>query len=312
MSGARPTISVIIPAYNYAATLPRAVASVCRQLGGGDELIVVDDGSTDDTPDQIRHLAEIYPLRTRFIRKENGGPASARNRGIEESVGDYLLFLDADDELLPDALSIIAAHLAQHPDSRFIIGGHVAQTPDGRQRQHLPPQLPGAPLARVRGYLLDKTVAISNGACLMHRSVFERANYPEKLRNSEDIPVFCQALANFACTVIQEPLAIIYKHDDSLRHQVVLAKAASLSLADEVFRSERLGESFQPLKPEFELQRYLSLFRTAYLNKDTEGAKEYFRKALQRDWRIVFRLSYSRKALRLWLLSGSSDPNKPA
>ncbi len=297
----RPLISVIIPTYNYAATLPRAVASVAGQLDEQHELIVIDDGSTDNTPEVIQALEATGPRRTRFIRKENGGPSSVRNRGIAEAAGTYLIFLDADDEMAPEALAKISRHLAQSPDTQLVIGGHVSITPDGKQKTHLPQKtLPETPLERVRAYLADKTIAISNGACAMHRDIFERGTYPEEFRSSEDIPVFCQALAHYRCSVLSEPLALIYKHDDSLRHQLGHARTVGLALVDEVFREERLGQEFQALKPEFRLQRCLSLFRTAYLGQDREMAKEYFRQALQQDWRVLFRWSYSRKALRLW------------
>lgn len=301
MSRPGPTISVVIPTYNYAESLPRAVASVYRQLGEQHELIVIDDGSTDATPDVVHRLAHECPTSTRFIRTANGGPAAARNTGIRESRGDYLVFLDADDEMLPDALQKIGEHLAQHPGSRFVIGGHIAQTPDGRQRQHIPGELPASSLARVRGYLLDKSIAVSNGACVMHREIFARAGYPEAFRSSEDIPVFCQALANVPCSVLPEPLAVIHKHDDSLRHQIGHARSVGLKLVEEIFRPERLGPEFSELQPEVELQRCLSLFRTAYLGQDREMAREYFRLAVKRDWRVLFRFAYSRKALRLWL-----------
>lgn len=95
-----PTVSVAIIAYNKADTLPAAIDSVLRQTYQDFEIIVVDDGSTDDTPRQ----AAAYGGRIRYIRKENGGTGSARNRGIAESKGDYVAFLDGDDLWLPGKL----------------------------------------------------------------------------------------------------------------------------------------------------------------------------------------------------------------
>lgn len=135
----------------------------------------------------------------------------------------------------------------------------------------------------------------------MHREVFERGNYPERFRSAEDIPVFAQVLANYPCTILKKPLAVIYKHDDSLRHQFSHAKAGGLALVDEVFAPERVGVQYQSLKKEFLVQRCLSLFRSAYLAGDRIAAKEYFRLALRRDWRVLLNASYARKALRVWL-----------
>jgi len=302
MTTSEPLISVVIPAYNYALTLPRAVESVLAQLDQAfAELIVIDDGSTDDTPRIIETLLASHPGRFRALRKENGGLASVRNRGIREARGAYLVFLDADDEMAPGALEALVQHIEQYPETRMVIGGHDAILSDGKRRSHTPPALPESRLERLRGYLLDKRFALSNGACAMHREVFSRGNYPERFRSAEDIPVFSQVLAHYPCTVLAQPLAVIHKHDDSLRHQFSHAKAGGLALVDEVFSPQRLDEGFQILKKEFAVQRCLSLFRSAYLAGDVGAAKEYFRTALRHDRRVLLNLPYARKALRLWL-----------
>ena len=294
-------ISVVIPAYNYAKTLPRAVESVISQLDENSELVVIDDGSSDDTPQVIETLLATQPRGFRALRKKNGGLASVRNRGIREARGDYLVFLDADDEMAPGALEALVQHIEQHPETRMVIGGHVAVLSNGKRRAHLPPALPESRLERLRAYLLDKKIALSNGACAMHREVFARGDYPEQFRSAEDIPVFSQVLAYYPCTVVTQPLAVIHKHDDSLRHQFSHAKAGGLALVDEVFSPQRLGQEFQILKKEFAVQRCLSLFRSAYLARDAAAAKGYFRAALRLDRRVLLNISYARKALRLWL-----------
>ena len=296
-----PIISIIIPAYNYAATLPRAIKSVLPQLTEQHELIIIDDGSTDDTPLVLEQLQKKYPTEFRSIRKKNGGLSSVRNRGIQESHGQYMIFLDADDELTPDALELLKTHLLAQPKSRMIIGGHYSVSANSEQRLHLPADLPKEPLQRLRYYLLSKRITISNGACLMHRDVFSSGNYPEAFRSAEDIPVFAQAVANFPCSILKQPLALIHKHDDSLRHQFNHAKAGGLALVDEVFSPQRLGAEFQILKPEFYVKRCLSLFRSASIAGDTNAAKDYFRAAYKKDWRILLKGSYMRKALRLWM-----------
>jgi glycosyltransferase involved in cell wall biosynthesis len=297
-----PLISVVIPVYNYATTLPRAIESVLGQLDDVTraELLVIDDGSSDGTPQVIAELLNAYPYRFRTLRKENGGSASVRNRGIRETRGSYLIFLDADDEMAPGALEALARHIAQYPETRMVIGGHDAVSSDGKRRSYLPPALPESHLDRLRGYLLDKRIALSNGACAMHREVFLRGVYPEQFRSAEDIPVFSQVLAHYPCTVLAQPLALIHKHDDSLRHQFSHAKAGGVALVDEVFSPQRLGAEFQGLKREFYVQRCLSLFRSAYLAGDDQAANEYFFAALRRNWRVLLKGSYLRKAIRSW------------
>lgn len=292
-------ITIVIPAYNYAYTLPRTVRSVIPQLGEGDELLIIDDGSTDNTPEVVEALSAEFPGRFRALRKSNGGLASVRNLGIEMARHDWLIFLDADDEMAPDGLSLIRAHLASNDQTRMVIGGHWSVDQQGRRRRHAPETLAGTPLQRVRAYLLDKTLSISNGACVMHRSIFQAGNYPERFRNAEDIPVFAQTLAAYPVSLLPEPLAMIHKHSDSLRHHFSSSIAGGVGLVDEVFG--RLPAALQGLRAPFYQQRCLSLFRSAYLAGDVMTAKQFYRQAVASDWRVLLKLSYSRKALRLWM-----------
>jgi glycosyltransferase involved in cell wall biosynthesis len=295
----RPLLSIVIPAYNYAATLARAAQSVLAQRNPRIELLIIDDGSTDATPRVIDALHLAHPGRFRSLRKPNGGLASVRNRGITEGRGDWLLFLDADDELCEGAVEALLAHIEAHPESRLVIGGHISVSESGQRRAHQAQAIPGDAKARVRGYLLDKTLGISNGACAMHREVFGRGQYPERFRNVEDIPVFAQVLAYYPVSYLEQPLALIHKHGDSLRHHIGHGQAVGIQLVDEVF--DRLPPAMQDLRREFHAQRCLSLFRSAYLAGDHKGARRFFVQALAQDWRVLFRLPYSRKALRAWL-----------
>lgn len=296
-------ISVVIPAYNYAKTLARAVESVVPQLGMDSELIIIDDGSIDDTPQVVADLLKCFPGKFRAIRQSNAGLAAVRNRGIEEARGRYLVFLDADDEMCTDALWFLRQHISRYSDTQFIIGGYVSVFPDGRESRKMPDSLPETPLDRVRGYLLDKTLRLSNGACAMDREVFALGAYPERFRNAEDIPVFAQVLASYRCSVLSAPLARVYKHDDSLRHNLDYGLQIGDQLVAEVFDTGRLPESLRVLRQAFLAQRYLSLFRTSVAVGKRKAGLEFYWLALKSDWRAVFRFSYTRKALKLLFFS---------
>ena len=126
MSGA-PAFSIVIPAYNYAHFLRRAVTSACTQDGADVEVLVVDDGSTDDTPAVMDKLSAEFGERLTYHRQPNQGPAAARAKGLALARHDWLVFLDADDELLPGALRVFADLIAAHPRSRVAIAGHLAR-----------------------------------------------------------------------------------------------------------------------------------------------------------------------------------------
>ncbi len=121
-----PLVSVIIPCYNQAHFLAEAIESVVNQIYRHFEIVVVDDGSTDDTS----KIAARFP-GVRYIKQENQGLAAARNLGIQVSRGNYLVFLDADDRLLPTALDAGLNCFATHPKCAFVSGAHIRIAHDG-------------------------------------------------------------------------------------------------------------------------------------------------------------------------------------
>lgn len=296
---ASPLLSVIIPAYNYARVLPRAVESVLSQADADVELWVVDDGSSDDTPAVFEALATRYGDRFQGVRQENAGPSAARNHGVRLASGRFVLLLDADDELAPGVLPELCEQLRGHSDTGLWLAGHVAVQPDGREREHPASEVPGDLHRRLSAYLLDKTIAISHGACVFRRDLLLQRPYPEHLRHSEDIPVFAYALAQGPVRCLDFPLARIHKHPGSLRHNAEAARKVDLRLVDEVFGS--LPAAGQGLRHRYRVQRCLSLFRTCMLAGDHAGARHYYREALRTDWRALFKWSYTRKALVLCL-----------
>ncbi len=116
-------ISIVIPAYNSERFLAQTVESVLAQSVSEWELVIVDDGSTDDTPQIMRRFAE-QDRRIRAVTQPNGGVAAARNRGWQESdpEAEYIIFLDNDDTWEPDALEILCDALKKHPGATAAAG----------------------------------------------------------------------------------------------------------------------------------------------------------------------------------------------
>lgn len=108
-------LSIIIPVYNVAATLRKCVDSITCQFAADWELILVDDGSTDESSEMVDALAAEYEY-IRAFHKENGGLSDARNYGIVRAKGDYLTFVDSDDVLAPDTLLPLMRILNEHPE----------------------------------------------------------------------------------------------------------------------------------------------------------------------------------------------------
>lgn len=131
---ASPLISVIIPCYRQAHFLADALESVQSQTYPHVEVVVIDDGS----PDNTREIANRFP-RVRCISQENRGLAAARNVGIQRTLGDFLVFLDADDRLLPKALETGLDCFGRHPDASYVTGQFRVIDFSGRGVAILPP-----------------------------------------------------------------------------------------------------------------------------------------------------------------------------
>jgi glycosyltransferase involved in cell wall biosynthesis len=110
------TVSVVIPTYNRAHLLGRAIKSVLNQIGREDEIIVVDDGSTDATREVVAAFAEP---RIHYVRQAKAGAGAARNRGVSEAIGDLIAFLDSDDEWLPGKLAVQRQFMELRPEVLF-------------------------------------------------------------------------------------------------------------------------------------------------------------------------------------------------
>jgi hypothetical protein len=132
-----PRVSVVIPVYNSANLIGRALQSVFGQTFTDFEVIVVDDGSDDR--EELEAVIATWGDRVRCVRQPNGGPARARNRAMREATGDLIAFLDADDEWLPEKLERQVAYFDRHPETGLlhtgIIGGPAATVAAAPPRQ---------------------------------------------------------------------------------------------------------------------------------------------------------------------------------
>ncbi|MGE0484127.1 MAG: glycosyltransferase [Gammaproteobacteria bacterium] len=187
MSGGA-SLSVIVPAYNYAHYLDATLASVVAQGVDDVEVIVVDDGSTDDTAAVVARFAQVT-----YVRQDNRGLSAARNRGLREAHGQFVTFLDADDLLAPGSLAARLAFMRAHPDCAIsVCGTRQFRDADGRRRWlrrwYLPPSALGLRLchfniAPPHAYLLRRAVVEAVG------------DFDTGLRACEDYDYWLRALA---------------------------------------------------------------------------------------------------------------------
>lgn len=166
-----PLISVIIPTFNYGAFIGACLDSIRAQTYANLEIIVVDDGSTDDTAAVVASFPEA-----RYVRQENAGVSAARNKGLSLSQGEYVAFIDADDYWAADKLARQMAFMGQNPEYGIVFTGQKNFFDNEKVRNN-------AKAVFVAG----KDVKVAIQSALIRRTVFERhGGFKEELRYSED------------------------------------------------------------------------------------------------------------------------------
>lgn len=119
-SASEPTVSIILPCFNRSRFLSQAIGSIQAQSYRSWDLVIVDDGSTDDTAEVVESLVGRLGPRATFVRQPNAGPYGARNTGIDLAKGDYIAFFDSDDVWEPDYLSACMTAAAASPDIDWV------------------------------------------------------------------------------------------------------------------------------------------------------------------------------------------------
>lgn len=237
-----PLVSVVIPCYNHAHFLGEAIESVLRQTYRPVEVIVVDDGSTDATPEVAARYSTV-----RYVRQENSGLSAARNTGIRESKGKYLLFLDADDRLLPTALEAGVQHFRSHPECGFVFGSFRRIASDGStlERAGAPPNASDPYRAMLRRNY------ISMHATVMYRREALTAvqGFDTSLAACEDYDLYLRMTRRFPVRAYGEEVAEYRQHSSNMSgdSELILTSALQALNAqwDHVKTSRRLKKAYR-------------------------------------------------------------------
>lgn len=211
-----PTVSVVIPAHNYAGYLPDAIGSALAVDYPGLEIVVVDDGSTDGTPEVLRRFGD----RVKALRLDGRGVSVARNTGLAAAGGEAIVFLDADDLLLPPGLRAAAAVLAERPEVDAVYGAWYAC--DVRTGEWTREESRVRPDAVIPTILLVGNVVTTPSAVLVRRRALERAGgFDPSLSFAADWDLWIRlALAGCRFVRVPEPVAIYRVHGASMTRNV--------------------------------------------------------------------------------------------
>ncbi|WP_425074103.1 glycosyltransferase family 2 protein [Sagittula sp. S175] len=212
MASFAPRISVIVPCYDCAATLRRAVASVLAQSHPVHEILLVDDCSRDDTRAVMTALAAEEARILPLMLDRNGGPSRARNHGWARATGDLIAFLDADDAWHPEKVALQVRLFAADPE--LVIAGHLCDVADTEDTPHAPIDTSDAALKAacrpVTAAWVKRSNPWSTPTVMLRRSATQR--FAEDQRTAEDSLLWAQILLSGGKGVrIDWPLARLFK-----------------------------------------------------------------------------------------------------
>ena len=275
MSVVTPRVSVIIPVYNGGRFLGEAIASVLAQTYGDWELIVVDDGSTED----VEPVIAPYGSRLRYVRQENQGVAVARNRGLELARGEFITFLDQDDWFEPDKLAVQVAALQESPHLGMVHSGWFVVDAEGRRLSTVNPR-EGIPELDLAAWLLWKPVFL--GAMLFRRSGLEMVGgFDKTLEKTPDVALVLQLILK-GCQGdwVSRPTVSYRQHPSNASRETRVQVRECEQILDEIFADPHLPPEVRGLESQ---ARYNNLVWSAwrlYSTGEFSLMTDYLRKSL--------------------------------
>lgn len=219
----RPRVSAIIAAYNSAPFLRDAIESVLGQTRPVDEIVLMDDGSTDATP----AIASEYP-QIRYITQANQGPSAARNRAVAETTGDLIAFLDGDDAWLPDKTERQLACFARDPDVALVSGDKIWwDVATGKRHRSGPSE---RQRSRVKHEIFFHNYVGNCSLTMVRRDIFNQVGgFDTNQQWGEDWELWIRIIERAKAAFVPEPVALYRCHPDNQTNTGKHAKALAFN-----------------------------------------------------------------------------------
>lgn len=293
-----PLVSIVIPTYNYATYLPKALASCFDQTHENIEIIVVDDGSTDAT----REVVEEFWDRVQYVYQENSGVSAARNKGLELASGEFTTFLDADDYLTEDSIETKLQILLEHKDIGIVVSNSYRQKESNEGAESPLTFRPKVKRNLIsdkfyEGLLLQK-ISFATCTALIRTDLAKRFQFPPGITNGEDIAYFTKIFFCSKGCYLAEPTAVVVKHPASLRENIEKIKNQDMALVHAIFDDPFFAGELEYLRKDFESASYLSLSTSLYRAGEMKLARRYYLAAIKHKPRNILRMNTLTKFLR--------------
>lgn len=288
-------LSILIPTYNRRTLLEEALSSILRErLSKEVEIVVVDDGSEDDTWDFLCFLKNKYPNLKIKRHDKNLGVSAARNTALGASKGLYVMFLDSDDYLVEGALEKIFKKIKEGKEV-YLVTTYVEKK--GKKRKKVFPKPPLDPIQRLK-YFIDGCYA--EALYVIKRTLFSNFHFNPHLKVREDWVFKGKLFALSPPEIIEEPLAVVRDHPFRSRYIPQFYEESVLLSVEELFQS--LPETFQGLYPYAKAKALIEL-STKYIGvKNYNQAYFYLNQARQCYPSILFNFKFFKKWLKCYFL----------
>jgi glycosyltransferase involved in cell wall biosynthesis len=294
----QPLVSVIIPAYNYAQYLGRAIRSCLAQTHKRLEIIVIDDGSTDGTAELIQ---SEFGGQINYLYQKNQGVSSARNTGMDHAKGEFITFLDADDYLTENSIELRLKAFADNQEIGIVISQNFTisngMTSPGHHRKYKRNMISD----RLHEWLLRRQLTFATCSALIRSSLANQFQFPEHISNGEDIAYFAKILFMTQGYLLAEPTTVVFKHPDSQRYNIEKIKRQNMELVNTIFNDPFYAGALEPLRNDFASGRLLSIFRSLYLSGEKKSARPYYLEGLRIKPSNICKINYLTKFLRTWI-----------
>jgi glycosyltransferase involved in cell wall biosynthesis len=277
-----PKVSVVIPSYNSARFVGEAIESVLAQTYVDLEIIVVDDGSTDDTHDVV---ARFTDPRVRYVYQDNRERSAARNTGIRAAQGEYVAFLDADDLWRAEKLARQVGLLDAHPEVGLVYCGALLMEND---------RVFDEETCSYRGWVLRPLLLVGNivagslSSAMVRRGCFDRAGlFDETFSACEDWDMWVRIALHYPLDFVPMPLVKCRVHSSNSQKQARMMVPGTERFFEKLLAAPELQDEIRPIRRRVEGLACFIAGRFYYLGRQMGPARRSFLKSLRLDpWRF--------------------------